>query len=65
MKTSRYLDPPAPRNAFVAARVTARDRELVELAARAAGVSLSTYVAEAATRAARRDLLGESAVSST
>ncbi len=47
-----------PRPAVIGARVTRRDRQLLELAAEARGATLSAYIADVATRAARRDLLG-------
>ena len=52
-----YLEREA-REVTVTARLTRRDRELLHVAARAADASLSSYVAEAAMRAARRELLG-------
>ncbi len=45
------------RPAVIGARVTRRDRQLLELAAEARGATLSAYIADVATRAARRDLL--------
>lgn len=51
---SRYLKP--NRNITVAARVTPRDRKLLDRAADEAGVSLSSYLADRAVRAARLEL---------
>ena len=43
--------------AVIAARITAADRRLVEAAAAARGATLSAWVADIATRAARKELL--------
>lgn len=51
---SRYLKP--NRNVTVAARMTPRDREILERAADEAGVSLSSFLADRAVRAARLEL---------
>ena len=53
--TTMYISP--QRRAVIAGRVTASDRALLEAAAAARGTTLSRYVAEVATRAARRELL--------
>ncbi len=51
---STYLYP--PRETTVTARVTRADRRLLEAAAEARRATISAYVADAAMRAARRDL---------
>ena len=53
--TTTYITP--LRESFVGGRVTAMDRALVKAAAAARGTTLSRFVAEAATQAARRELL--------
>ncbi len=45
------------RRETVAARVTREDRRLLEAAAAARGATLSSYIAEVATQAARVELL--------
>jgi uncharacterized protein (DUF1778 family) len=52
---SRYVQP--RREATVTARLTAGDRRLVEAAAAARSATVSAYVADAVTRAARCELL--------
>jgi len=44
------------RSKFVTARLTPEDVRLVRAAAASRGASLSSYMADAATKAARRDL---------
>ncbi len=55
--TTMYISP--QRRAVIAGRVTTADRALLEAAAAARGTTLSRYLAEVATQAARRDLLGQ------
>ena len=52
-----YIQP--RREAVIGGRVTTADRALLEAAAAARGTTLSRYLAEVATRAARRDLQPE------
>lgn len=52
-----YITP--ARDAKVTARVTPRDRRLIERAAEEAGVTVSRWVADRATRNARMELPGE------
>jgi len=52
--STTYITP--RREAVIGSRVTASDRALLEAAAAARGTTLSRYVAEVATRAARREL---------
>lgn len=54
-----YIAP--AREAKVTARVTPRDRRLIERAAEEAGVTVSAYVADRVTRSARMDLPEEGA----
>jgi uncharacterized protein (DUF1778 family) len=54
----RYIQP--ARTSTVAGRLSRADRRLVEAAAAARETTISAYVAQTVTRAARRDLLDTS-----